>query len=237
MILVHMHQPHFLPSIQYFSRIARSDIFLFADNVQHRRAWWEHRNRILFQGKPSMLTVKVSQADPFSRIDQTPIFRPRATFRKITATLQHAYRRAPGWHLIEALCEQISARAAEWSSLAACNLELIEWLANTLGLTTPLHRWSDHPLERDIEDDNHWRSERIARYAEKFGCTHFLFGRGTASYLDTKRFSCRGITLVADQWAPRPYPQPGNTFLPNLSIVDLLAQRPGDAADYLGTSA
>ena len=47
--LVHMHQPHFLPSVQYFHRMARCDVFLFADDVQHQRGYWEHKNRILVE--------------------------------------------------------------------------------------------------------------------------------------------------------------------------------------------
>ena len=176
------------------------------------------------------------QTDPFSRLDQTPIFRPTATFHKVTATLYHAYRRAPGWRVIEALCDRITANASRWTSLAACNIDLTLWLASALGLQTPVHRWSDHPLTPAPDSSTDWRSERIARYARLFQCTHFLFGQGTASYLDPLPFQRRGIALVSDQWIARPYDQTSAAFIPNLSIVDLLAQRPDDAAEYLEVS-
>ena len=231
-----MHQPHFLPSVQYFSRMARADVFFFADNVQHKRGHWEHKNRVLLQGKPRAVALRLSKASAFSQIDEITLFQPDATIRKITATLYHAYRHCKGWPLVDALCQRMTERARIWKNLADCNIELTELLTKQLSITVPLHRWSDHPVEASEGCDIGWRSERIARYAEMVAATHFLYGPGTASYLESAAFERRGIALVPDHWRPRAYAQPSDAFVANLSIVDLLARRPEDAVDYLGDS-
>lgn len=235
MKLVHMHQPHFLPSPQYFARMSQVDVFLFADDVQHKKGWWEHRNRILRDGRPLMLTLPLVQDDSRTRIDHKRIHAPARSFDGIAQNLRHAYHRSRGWPLLEQLCDRMIDRACAWSSLAACAMELALLVCELLALPVNSARWSEHPLAPSAaaaEDD--WRSERIARYVERFGGDAFLHGRGTASYLDRARFAARGIALVADAWEPVPYPQGTPAFVPGLSVVDLIAHTGVEAPRYLG---
>ena len=58
-MIVSIMQPTYLPWLGYFDLIARSDIFVFLDDVQFSYRSWQQRNRILDLGKEKMLTVPV----------------------------------------------------------------------------------------------------------------------------------------------------------------------------------
>jgi hypothetical protein len=214
--------------------MARCDVFLYADNVQHQRHHWEHRNRVLLRGAPTMLTMSIVGTGVPQRLDRARLHEPERTVQKICATLYHAYRRAPGWALVDALCARMTERAPSWPSLADCNIDLLDHLRAALRIDVPCLRWSEMPLDPAGAPPDVWRSERVARYAEAVGASHFLYGKGTASYLDPEHFRSRGVALVADTWVPTPYPQRGGGFTANLSVVDLLAEMGDRARDFLG---
>ncbi|HOS03379.1 MAG TPA: WbqC family protein, partial [Candidatus Hydrogenedentes bacterium] len=45
-MLVGIHQPHYLPWLRYFEKIARVDVFIALDTVQYNKNGWQNRNRI-----------------------------------------------------------------------------------------------------------------------------------------------------------------------------------------------
>ncbi len=45
-MLVGIHQPHYLPWLRYFEKIARSDVFVVLDNIQFAKNGWQNRNKI-----------------------------------------------------------------------------------------------------------------------------------------------------------------------------------------------
>jgi len=58
-MIVSIMQPTYLPWIGYFDLISKSDIFVFLDDVQFSRRSWQQRNRILLDGKETMLTIPI----------------------------------------------------------------------------------------------------------------------------------------------------------------------------------
>ncbi len=58
-MIVSIHQPAYLPWLGYLDRIARSDLFIFLDNVQFERNSFTNRNQIKTANGPVWLTVPV----------------------------------------------------------------------------------------------------------------------------------------------------------------------------------
>lgn len=79
----------------------------------------------------------------------------------------------------------------------------------------------------------------IMEVCQSFGCNEYLFGgTGGTAYMDFKKFRRAGITTVQQEWRATPYPQQYQRagFIPNLSIVDLLANAdPRRVAEVLNT--
>lgn len=46
-MLVASHQPHFMPWLRYLHKIHMADVFIFSDDVQYRKGWFQNRNKII----------------------------------------------------------------------------------------------------------------------------------------------------------------------------------------------
>src|SRR5436190_10333101 len=58
-MLIAIHQPHYLPWLRYFEKIARSDIFIVLDDVQYEKNGFQNRNKIKTGQGWMYLTVPV----------------------------------------------------------------------------------------------------------------------------------------------------------------------------------
>src|ERR1043165_5716491 len=65
--IVAIHQPNYFPWLGYFAKMARSDAFVFLDDVQYSKN--SYINRVQIKGK-EWLTVPVSHhlGDPINRV-------------------------------------------------------------------------------------------------------------------------------------------------------------------------
>src|SRR5471030_3224556 len=55
-------QPGYLPWLGFFDQLARSDVFVYYDDVQYDTHGWRNRNRIKAPTGPHWLTVPVRHA-------------------------------------------------------------------------------------------------------------------------------------------------------------------------------
>ena len=63
--------------------------------------------------------------------------------------------------------------------------------------------------------------------------TRYFTGAASKAYLNEEIFHKENITVEYQDFHPTPYPQQGETFLPYLSIVDLLFNCGKKSYDYL----
>ena len=97
-VVVAVHQPNFLPWLGYFDKLARCDVFVLLDNVQFpkKSGTWMNRVRLLVGGEPAWVTIPVVRAyHGLRRIDEMAIDESRPWRRKLLATIEQSYRRAP----------------------------------------------------------------------------------------------------------------------------------------------
>ena len=59
-MIISIHQPQYMPWLPYYSKIARSDIFVFLDNVQYQKNGLQNRNEFKNSNGRFWLTVPVS---------------------------------------------------------------------------------------------------------------------------------------------------------------------------------
>lgn len=207
------HQPNYLPWTGYFHKMARADVFVFVDAVQMPYGatyGFANRNRIKTQSGARWLTVPLRRKGSICYLEAETA---GADWCKehLRVVRQHYARAAhfdevyPGYARILGLS----------LSFVETNLALIRFFAGLLGLRPAFHRQS----ELDVEGPG---SELHVKLCQALGCDAYLSGSGARDYDDPTLFEAAGIELRYDEFEPPIYPQLYGSFVPGLSVIDML---------------
>lgn len=213
-MLVAIHQPHYLPWLRYVEKIARADAFIVLDNIQYNKNGWQNRNRIKRCAAPALLTVPIHGGFQ-APLDTIRIDNHRPWARKHIQSLRQAYARAPFYASHCAGIESILAQP--WEHLNTLNRALLECIVSALDIKTPLYFASDLKVPGEA-------TLRLINLIKAVGGTAYYSGAyALDAYLDAEALARAGIALVLQDWTSPEYPQGDTPFIPDLSIVDMLA--------------
>ena len=206
-------QPYLFPYIGYFQLINVVDKFIIYDDVNFIKNGWINRNRILVNGKPSYLTIPLTDASSFKAINQIKFAINR---NKMLRTIEMAYKKAPFFEEIFALISECLLFRTEFiSGLASNSLMLI---SEYLGFDTI--------FESSYEKYHHTydlkKAERLIEICKINHCNHYINPIGGIEIYNKKQFKDKGIKLNFLKTELIPYKQFKNEFIPGLSIIDVL---------------
>lgn len=224
-------QPTFIPWSGYFNLMTRVDDFVFLDDVQFARRSWQCRNKILLDGKPFMVSLRLQKGARERLIIDVPLHQDEGDDgwrESIGKTLNHTYSKHPCPESIEPALNALDD--ADLTMLAEFNMALIRSYIELLGLDVRLHRSSEMGVEGH-------RSERLAQICRKLDCQHYVSPVGAREYIEEDGiFSLYEtddgkLTVSFQDYVPGPYSQKGAVeFVSHLSIVDVLANLGVDAS-------
>lgn len=217
-------QPNYLPWAGLFNLVANVDQFVFLDDVQFTKRTWQQRNRILMNGRETMLTVPVQVKGRFSQlINEVCIDNSRPWTRKHLGTLESAYARHP--HAATALELLNDCLNPVPGMLVDNNTRIIKAIATALGLTPTFLFSSDLNVSGA-------KSARLLQICQELGADTYLSANGSRGYIEEEGiFGESEVTVRYQNFVPQPYPQAGVTeFVPYLSMVDVLANLGTDGA-------
>lgn len=214
-MLVGIHQPHYLPWLRYFEKIARADAFIVLDDVQYEKNGFQNRNKIKTAQGWMYLTVPVQKPTlrPINEIliDNTSDWRS-----KHRRAIEMSYGKSPHfalyWPELCALYEQ------QWVRLGELNIAMLQLFLRQLEITTPLSYSSQLPTQGGSTD-------RLVELCQAVGGNAYLSGAfAVQAYLDPSVLEAAGIRLAFQEWTAPTYTQlyPAAGFVPDLGIVDLL---------------
>lgn len=216
--LVAIHQPNFFPWLGYFDKIRRADVFVLLDAVDYPRSGsggmgsWSNRVRIAIQGEARWATCPVRRLPLGAPINAAEIDDGRPWRRKMIATLQASYGKAP--HFGEAMALLQPLIEQHETNLAAFNIAAIKAIAEHLGLATRFQRQSELPHAGKA-------TELLISLVKAVGGDAYLAGGGAGGYQQDELFQEHGIRLVSQGFVPLPY-GPDEAFIPGLSVIDYL---------------
>lgn len=207
-------QSNYLPWRGYFDIIHDVDTFVFYDDVQYTVNDWRNRNRIKSANGPVWITVPVGNQND-RRICEVEL-RDEGWTRKHWRTIEQAYARAPHFPAISGFLGGIYAR--RWTSLSELNQTLVKTIASdVLGIRTAFRD------SREFSVDGR-KGDRLLRLLMELGATEYVSGPAARDYLDLAAYRDAGISVVWKDYGTYPdYAQLHGPFVPNVSIVDLLA--------------
>lgn len=216
--VIAIHQPNFFPWLGYFDKIARSDLFIFLDDVQYQKTGgtWSNRVKLLLSGEPHWATAPIERKFHGVRNVNEIYFKESDPWRvKLLRSLELNYRRHPFFvetmHVIEPLILEPRSNLAEFNSNAIISI------AKQFGIQKERFLWSSK-LQKTGRSNALLTALTLAVGGQVYMC-----GGGADGYQDEQVFVDSGLVLKQQSFVHPVYPQQGNsTFQPGLSIIDPL---------------
>jgi hypothetical protein len=214
-MIVSTARPYFCPYPGYFAKILASDIFVILDEVQFPQgSTWITRNRFRNdQGTLWMsIPVKKKGLGP-QKISKVKVCHEGRGQKKHLASLHQAYLHAPYRDEHMGIFERLFSSGQE--NIFEMNMEIISYVLGELGCTTRIIRMSDLGIQEK-------GTRLIVDICLAFNATHYLVQESARKWLDSILFERSGIEVEFYKPPTQIYPQLWGSFVPNLSIFDLL---------------
>lgn len=223
-----INQSYFFPYIGYFQLIDSVDKFIIYDYVTFRKKSWITRNKILDKGTNSPLNINVPVIGKSSNklIREVHIYDDIKWKKKLLNMLFYNYKKAPFFNEVYPFFERIIA--LKENNLHYYNSYVITEICKLLEIDTQITY--DNSLNKDVElglinksnNKLNIKTERIIRLCNKYNKTIYVNSIGGTKIYDKNIFNKRGIDLLFIKMKNVTYSQSNDSFVPNLSIVDML---------------
>lgn len=207
-------QPYILPYLGYFQLLGAVDTFVVYDNIQYTKKGWINRNRVLENGQAALFTLPLASASDYLDIRERYLA-PDFAAEKLLARFTGAYRRAPYFPRTLPLLEEVLRYPDR--NLFAYLLHALNRTAAHLGLDTEVRVSSTMPIDHNLK-----AQDRVLALCEHLGATTYINPIGGVDLYSRRDFADKGVELRFLRMLPLEYPQNGPTFVPSLSIVDVL---------------
>lgn len=209
-------QPYFMPYIGYFQLINAVDKFIIYDDVNYIKQGWINRNNILLQGKSHLFTLPLKDASSFKKINEIEINEmlfPK--WKKNFFKTIEAYKKAPFYESVRNILEKIMT--FEQAKITDLIYHSLVEICNYIGIQTIIEKSSTVYRNSELE-----RAERLIDICKTENANTYINPLGGQELYDKKYFSNHGIDLFFIKTNKIEYQQFSETFVPWLSIVDIM---------------
>ena len=207
-------QPYFLPYLGYFQLLEAVDIFVLYDNIQYTKKGWINRNRLLQNTKSSGFSIPIKKGSDYLNVCDRSIataFNPRKLLNQISG----AYKRSPYFEETYPLIKEIVFEKEENLFLYIHNSILK--VCDHLGLNTKIKISSNISIDHGLKNQ-----EKVLSFCKEEQASKYVNPIGGRDLYARERFEKDGIALKFLDPTPLVYSQFGDSFVPNLSILDVM---------------
>lgn len=205
-------QPYFFPYLGYFQLISAVDVFVIYDDVNYINRGWINRNNILANGQAQRISLALGKSSQNSQINQIEVVDPG---ERLLKTIAQSYSKAPHFNTVYPMLEDILQHRDR--NLGSYLSHLLTAVCGAMGIQTRLVRSSD------LQKDNTLKAQaKILGICEELQATHYINSIGGKELYQPAVFLEHGVSLSFLETRPVSYRQFGQTFAPNLSIIDTL---------------
>lgn len=208
-------QPYLFPYLGYLQLLAASDVFVVRNDVAYVEQGWMNRNRILVNGRPHWVTLPVARDSHTLPISARKYVFDKKNPMRALRSLETNYRRAPQFSAVYPLLELILLY--EDSSVAGFNTHAITQIASFMEIQTPI------VLATDLHQNPELRGQsKVLDICREIGAKIYVNPIGGTTLYNPDAFAAHNIELRFLRSTFREYPQGSSTFVPSLSIIDVL---------------
>lgn len=215
-MIVAIQQPEHLPWIGFFNKMVQCDLFVYLDNVQFKKRYFENRNRVKTNDGIKWLTVPVnSKGNYYQKIREVSIDNERPWTRKYKGLLEFAYKKSSFWVDVKNIV--FPCLEKKYNKLIDVNLSLIDKCREYLEIET------NAVLASNLGIDVFTGSDIILQICLKTQGTTYIGGPDSRNYLEHKDFDNKRVKVKYHDFCHPVYPQLYDKFASNMSIIDLIA--------------
>jgi len=205
-------QPYFFPYIGYFQLINAVDKFVLYDDVNFIKQGWINRNRILLNNKDFFLTLQLSGASSFKRINEIKIGNNKDNLLK---TIEQAYKKSPYFDKVFSIFESVLKNPE--TNLAVFLEYSIKTINNYLDIPTEILISSQINKKNELKGQ-----EKVIEICKKLNTDDYINSFGGMELYSKENFLDQNIHLKFLKTNEIKYNQFNNEFVPFLSIIDIL---------------
>jgi len=210
-------QPYLFPYVGYFQLMHAVDRFVVADDVVFIKQGWINRNRLLINGSAAYFTIPLKRHAASALIRDVEIDAGSAKRWRpaLLKTIANFYRRAPSFDAVYPMVERVvGGPFTTIADMARASLkEVCGYLGIQASVVESSAQYGNAHLKGQDRVIDTCMIERATDYVNAIG------GRELYSRED---FLAHGIRLHFVCTGDIEYRQFNETFVPSLSIVDLL---------------
>jgi hypothetical protein len=209
-------QPYFLSYIGYYQLIASVDKFVVYDNIEFTKKGWFNKNRILLNNKEHLFTIPLKHASDFLHVKERFLSDDSIKARKkILSQINNSYRKAPFFSDTSVFIEGIFLQNRQ--NLFDFIYHSINQICDLLQIKTEIIRSSSLNIDHTLKSE-----DKVIAINKSLNATTYINAIGGQVLYDKKRFKDESIELVFLKPKLLEYKQFDNTFIPWLSIIDVL---------------
>jgi hypothetical protein len=209
-------QPYFFPYIGYFQMINAVDKFVFYDDVNYIKRGWINRNKILVNGKDALITVPLIKASQNKLINEIDLSFDDRQKNKMLSTIELAYKKAPFFNQVIGVIEKsVNSNKTTIGDYAAntvitmCNYLMIDTEFDFSSKLTPESKGMD-------------KADRLIYITKNLGANQYINAIGGQELYNKDYFANNDLDLKFIKPLGVDYPQFNASFIPWLSIIDVL---------------
>ncbi|KDP86756.1 hypothetical protein CF70_005345 [Cupriavidus sp. SK-3] len=218
-------QPMFFPWVGMLEQIKLCDTYVFYDDVQFARGFF---NRVQVKTRDGVrwMTVPLRDRHRGSLICELELDDSTDWRGKNRDILRQAYLGTPHLQDMLALVDQVfSAPAQRLSDLGrASTMALVKYFGLEAGRTF---------LDSSAVGVPGESSQRLLALCQRLSATRYLTGHGARHYLDHALFEQCGVAVEYMAYRLSPYPQRHGAFTPYVTALDLVANCGSDGGLYI----
>ncbi|MDB5743509.1 MAG: uncharacterized protein JWR68_1824 [Polaromonas sp.] len=208
-------QPYFFPYIGYFQLVNAVDKFVFYDDVNYIKSGWINRNRLFLSGAIRYITVPLSAASSFEKINRTRIRLGNEWAKQMLSVIHQSYAKAPHYQAVAMLVESVLNSHDGYVSTLARN--------SVIAVMNYLEIDKDFCISSTIYKNQELRSvDRVIDICKREKASQYWNLPGGRDLYHFNVFKNEGIDLRFVDVEIAPYSQMHREFQPGLSIIDIL---------------
>ncbi len=216
-LTVAIMQPYFMAYIGYWQLITSADIFVIYDNIEYTKKGWFNRNRILEAGHDRLFTVPIKKDSDYLPVNKRFLSDDSETENARTLRIiQSSYKRAPQFQAVYPMIETCFTFPNK--NLFEFIYSSVKTIAEYLDIDTKIVPSS----QIDIDHDSLKADKKVVAICKALDADIYVNAIGGTELYDKDEFKSEGLDLKFIKSQPIEYSQLNHTFVPWLSIIDVL---------------